>query len=1505
MDMNKNNAMEKVTMIILTVILSFVPVGDVMAQRLQQKLGRGVVAARNGTEVLVSWRRLAQEPENAAYNVYVNGVKVNPSPLTRTNYKTTSSVVPAGCEIAVTLIDNGMESDLSVPFRVRNYDVRSIFMDISFQASPLDASQFNTSYVWPVDLDGNGEMDYVVNRMNLNDALDCYVEGYLRTGEHLWTVRMGPNELICSGQDDQILAYDIDCDGKGEVVMQTSDGTQFWNPDGKDFGLYVNGNTTGDTDNDGIIDYETQSVRNAPRYMTVVDGMTGREKYTVEQTYAPDCYTRTNRSQLMGDEYNKHVGHMGVFYYDGIHPAVVMEYHSRFTDGSHHYYNGAWAFDFSNGKATNWHQLFNEVPGGPAFHQIRIADPDGDGKDEMIVGGYTMDHNGKTLFNTGIAHGDRFRTSDIDPSRPGLETFAIQQYAGDMLGQILYDSSDGTPIKKWFLSATGDVGRGECMDIDPEHIGWEMWSTMGGVYDAKGDLIPGLTSSYPTEGVWWDGDPDREIVQTSDSHYNVYIQDYFKGRLIEMAKLSGYRYLTVYAKRAAFWGDIIGDWREELILRHVEDGICVGITGFTTDYATDIDYIYCLQEDPAYRMQCTTKGYYQSPNTGFYLGYDMPRPQLPPCMVTDMVWIGEGEWNETCTNFTTYDRSSRITYADGKSVLFDLTSGAEIKVNSTLSPGAVYAMPVKGQCVRLAGSGALSGNMELWKSQQGTFVMDIPLGYSGNTYISEGTLEVNSVINGMVDLRARGTLAGNATVGEITFEGALNHEGCRIAPGHVMENVQDANRIGVMTFQKGLNIAGRKIFMEMDIAVSSGNEVESDLIKVTGDLCNEGTVVFTIRVDGETPKTGKYKLMEYTGDFKGSMDNFSVNGLKGVSYRIINEDKSIFLIIEEQRQAASGVRWTGDIDGNWNYRIKNFRLDEMPTGFVANDEVVFTDDAIRTTVNVDELMPVNKITVENSGKTYTFDGNGGFSGDGALVKNGDGTLVLNTVKSDYTGATELNRGTVIVKELADGGIPSSIGSASVSADNLKIGKAHLIIDNSNTATNRGMTLLDTATVQVAGGTVSFKGMIKGKGTLVKKGAGQLNITYGGSNTWSGGTVIEGGTLAMGAWNTTFGAASSLITAKGGTIRIFDNNTSSAIPVFNNSLEVPKGNTLTFIGGRRCKIQGRLRGEGTVKLSFPYVRGDVSTDMSAFKGICEVTSGQLRLVGPANLSQATLKLGSGVYVAHYKEQSGTEQNQVSSIGSLVSDFEDCTLSTGTYNVGYIGRGDTFSGAINGNATLNKHGEGILTLTGICQGKMNVYEGVLSLCNASSTSNVTVNQGAVLIGTGGATSVTVNKGGVIGVGKTLENLTIGKLKLAGDLNVKSGGVVRVRVRKSSYLRCDALSVDGNIQLASPVFRIELLRDNLSENDVLKVFVTDGEVNLTGTPVLEPAIPGKGLLWDVSSLSTDGCIRVIADPVGIDEVKADVRRDAEVFDLSGRKLHDTDKRGIYIVNGEKVIK
>ena len=1448
------------------------------AQRIQQQLGRGVVAAMNGSNVTVTWRRLAQEPEKATYNIYVKKgssseyVRLNKEPLANTNYRTTTSYIPVGSLVAVSRVVDNRESELSLPFAVKSHDLRNMFMSILFNGSPLNNADVDTKFCWPVDLDGNGEYDYVVDRNSVSSDRH-YLEAYLADGTYLWTIDMGPNEWSSTGQDDQICAYDIDCDGYGEVIIQSSDGTRFWDKANNTWGLYVNKNTTGDTDKDGIIDYNSQSSKNPPKYISVINGLTGEEKVSIEQWY-DDAYNRTNKASLMGDEYNKHVGHVGIFYYDGVHPGLVMEWHSRTSSGAHQYRNSGFAYDFSMGKAKNFHQLFMEKTGGSTFHQIRIFDADGDGRDEMSSGAYCMNNDGKTLYNSGIAHGDRHRTTDIDPDRPGLETFSVQQYAADMLGQILFDAGTGEPIKKWYLTAVGDIGRGECMDIDKSHKGWEMWSTMDGkVYDAKGDVIPSISNQYPTEGVWWDDELDREIVQSSDSHYNVYVQDFTKGRLIEIAKLSGYRYITSYGKRAKFWGDIIGDWREELILNHQENGVNVGIVGFTTDYTTNINNIYCLQEDPHYRGDCTTRGYYQSPNPGFYLGYDMPRPQLPPCMVTDFVAKQDNTW-------VTYDHATPAEYAEGKSILYDLTCGNGT-FNVPNKPGVIYAMPVKAQTITL--NGDISGSCDLWKSQQGTLVLTGKSTSTVTMYISEGVLKVDGEVAGTIDVRARGTLAGSGAVNDVVFEGAMNYEGGRIMPE------------GTLTFRNGLNI-NKKTYIETNI--NSGA-----LVKVVGDFKVAGKTIFTIVFD--TPHAGEYKLIEYSGSFTGDMKLFSVRGIVGLSYSIENHDNAIWLKINEQRSASQGVKWTASVDANWNYQTENFVKDETATAFVAGDGIYFGDEAANTVVQVNELMPASRVEVDTE-KTYIFNGAGGFSGTGMLVKNGSGKLVLNTTKADYTGATVINSGTVVVKELADGSNVSSLGAASSSADNLRIGKAVLDINNTNTATDRGMTLTDTATINIASGTVSFKGIIKGNGVLRKTGAGQVNITYAGANSW-GGTILSSGLLAMGSWNTTFGTPASPIHVVGNsTIRMFDNNSSGSVPNLQNVITIDKGKTLTFEAGSRCTVSGSLLGEGTYKISFPYVRGDVYTNCSKFEGTYEVTSGQWRLRQAIDLSKATVKLGAGVYAVGLNSDKN-EYNYTHKIGTLSSTATDCTLATGTWNVGYLGTDATYAGVFNSAATLNKYGEGRLILTGASAGNVNVYTGVLETKNTSkpiTTGTINVRNGGTLEGTGQVQNVVAYSGGTVGAGKG--NVTIGTLTINGSLTMNAGSVLRVRTISTSVkTNSDAFKVTGNVKLTSPKIVLTELNSSYTYVDdaEIKVFTGSGVITVTGDITVEPAMPKAGWKWDTSTLATDGIIRVVPDPTGIETVNVDSITDRDIVtDMMGKRIHVVKVSGVYILNGKK---
>lgn len=1171
------------------------------AQRVQQPLGRGVVAvygSSNGSgAVEITWRRLAQEPEDVRYNIYVSQTadggytQLNNSPVGNTNYSTTLSKVPYGSYVAIGV--EGKE-ELSKPFLFKNNGLRNVFVEISYDKSPLDKTKYTTKFVWPCDLNGDGEYDYVVDRCPTDGTRNYYVEGYLADGTFLWNVDLGVNEKPCDGQNDNMCAYDIDCDGYGELIVQTSDGTRFWDAQAGTWGKYLFGKDNGDSDGDGIIDYDTQSTKNPPRYMSVVDGMTGAEKASAEFMY-DDAYNRTNKASLMGDEYNKHEAHIGVAYLDGVHPSIVGEWLSRRASDKVHMYRNC-AFGYVGGV---WQQLFKENIGGAEFHSIRIFDADGDGKDEMSSGAYVMDDNGSTLYNTGISHGDRHRTSDIDPERPGLETFSIQQNAPDMLGMILFDASNGEPIKKWYLPSVGDVGRGECMDLDATHLGWEMFSTMDSyqIYDAKGNKIEGMTGFFPTEGLWWDGALDRERVDTPDGNgYNAMIVDYNNGRLIEMAKESGWTLKTSYGKRGKYWGDIIGDWREELVLIRERDGVCDGIVGFTTDYSTAVNNIYCLQEDPHYRMDCTTRGYYQSANPGFYLGYDMPRPPLPPCMV-----------------------------ADDETDVFGITDG-----NSTIVPRddvkRVYAMPVKGQTLTLQSSvaGAEGADTELWKGGQGTLVME--QAHAGNVYITEGSVRGTSFF-GVVNLRARGTLVGATFVDSISCEGALNYEGCRLMPE------------GCMSVQKINLPKGKNLYVEL----TAGRDHLS--LDATQGAGIKGSVIFTIQGD---PEAGRYLLVD-GGNL--STSQCQIRGLNGRSYSIVAQEtqtesgttQQLMLVIDDKREAADVV-WTGAESAVWDYKAKNFLLDGEATNFVEGDNVTFNDDATRTTITLNDMMPAATATFAATTKSYTLNGSGGI-----------------------TGKTILRSGKVTVKELNY---------------NFEIGKAQLVINNTNASCETAMLLTDTATIgTITNAIVALKGKITGSGTLLKTGSGQLNITYAGANAWKE-TILQNGTLAMGAWNTTFGNATSPIHVTGNAaITVFNNNSTSQVPSFQNVVTIDSGKTLTFHAGQRCSIKGTLKGEGTYKIDFPYVRGDVSTNCAQFEGTYHVTTTNCRFVQAMNLSKATLKIDNGAEVVSVSAGSSTAQNYTHKVGTLMGTG---TLGNGVWNVGKV---VSETDAITVNGTMN--------------------------------------------------------------------------------------------------------------------------------------------------------------------------------------------------------------------------
>ena len=437
--------------------------------------GRSVTSS-GGQGNLVSWRKLAEEPEGTSYNLYQRSpgatsfTKVNTTPLTKTNYQ--PSTMASGTEFAVAAVVNGVEGELSRPFRYTTQPWPNVWFKFDFDNKVLTRNDYRTKFVWPMDLDGNGEFDAVVvdrlfagaadnddaeNQSDNTSTTSHKIQAYKLDGTLLWTVDMGPNVNISGGQNDMVVAYDINCDGKAEVMIRASDGTRFWDKQNETWGKYAMGSDNPDVDGDGIVDYRSQSVRNRPFYISVIDGATGAEIACNELKYSEvsdgsDSYTRTSRPNYMSDGYSAMDGHFAICYLDGIHPSLVMECLDRDNNKTHHNYVFTWDFDWTGGTPKNWHHSAtwsrNDKRPWPAeFHQLRVADVDGDGCDEMIQGGYSVNPLKGWFQSPGIGHGDRFILSDIDPDRPGMEVYAIQQSA--LLGQLLYDARTGERIKEW------------------------------------------------------------------------------------------------------------------------------------------------------------------------------------------------------------------------------------------------------------------------------------------------------------------------------------------------------------------------------------------------------------------------------------------------------------------------------------------------------------------------------------------------------------------------------------------------------------------------------------------------------------------------------------------------------------------------------------------------------------------------------------------------------------------------------------------------------------------------------------------------------------------------------------------------------------------------------------------------------------------------------------------------------------------------------------------------
>jgi rhamnogalacturonan endolyase len=491
------------------------------ARQTPERLGRGLVAVPAERGVYLGWRLLAEDPEAVAFNVYRRLGSTGPfqritgEPLTDSTDYLDDRAPRGEVSYRIEALAGGkrLGGDCTVALNAGEAQ--------SYLRVPM-AGDYRARKVCSGDLDGDGELELVIQQPDFNT--DPYqqpgywkkspttykLEAYKLDGRMLWRYDMGW-AIEAGTWYAPYTVFDLDGDGRAEVYCKAGEG------DPRE---------------------PTGHVRSGPEYVVKLDGRTGQVVARAEWL-----------SRDGFEDYNYYCRNfMAIAYCDGERPSLILErgtYTLIKVTALDADLRRQWCWE-STGRDSSYR--------GQGAHTLQAADVDSDGKDELVIGSACIDHDGKSLWCTGLGHPDALYVADIDPDRPGLEIFYGIEPSRASKAVCLADARTGQML--WYFDGpTSHVhGQGMCADIIADQPGLECYAgeqdgSQYWLYNAKGKLLSQrkLGGLAPVVA-WWDGDEQKEVLL--DGAMRAYEGE-------PMTPIEG----SVVAV-----ADLLGDWREELLV---------------------------------------------------------------------------------------------------------------------------------------------------------------------------------------------------------------------------------------------------------------------------------------------------------------------------------------------------------------------------------------------------------------------------------------------------------------------------------------------------------------------------------------------------------------------------------------------------------------------------------------------------------------------------------------------------------------------------------------------------------------------------------------------------------------------------------------------------------------------------------------------------------------------------------------------------------------------------